>query len=49
MKLFKVTLVEPSNPIETSYILAKTVKGAIHDMLSFRADGWHALNASIAE
>ena len=49
MKLFKVVLVDTDKKSEDDYILSSNAKNAIHDMLSFRADGWTAKGAVAVE
>lgn len=48
MKLFDVKVMSPDNVVEESFILSKSAKTAMHDVLSFRRDGYVGLSATKA-
>lgn len=49
MKLFKVEVLNTlTNAVETSYILGRTARGAMHDIEDFISNNYEVLSAKVA-
>ncbi len=49
MKLFQVEVLNTlTNAVETSYILGRTKRSAMHDVADLRSDNYEVLSAKIA-